>query len=663
MFDDKRKPKRELKDMLFHKISLGDIFNILGGEGEVSPEAFRKLHGVLFKSDGRKTDELSHIIDSGIDFASVSSILSGSGAKAAEAFKDFYDALFDKEGGKKPNLERILNEKISFVEISRVLYGTGAKAKERFNQLCGFWFDFEGEEVSDVYIASIFNLKVLKNNSVFGLPENIAQICVCLSTWSSEMLMGKNVQSLSDKLIKNVKKISAQFKFQDIAPIYNAITKLYESKQRSASFSHANFDNSIYNDCVSDLAARAIAIAPVKHNIRYIMNTVFSLSRLTHAGLVIDEDLLCELIRSLTKGLGDCRLDSSYSDENYLCIRVLVNSLCTLVYLIYQNGERDAIINKELAQGMLRMVSNLNSLQKDVKSSTEILSILGRVSKLTKDKVEIKFFQRTIGRVLYRLHFIGEHRNDDLEKKALSVVHELSDELKNLLHSDWYLDYLLGKTRVEGHLKRTKGESPITSDNILIDEDQPEKYTLKQIKEQGKIKYKAGIEDQIKYNYRALGLNSDFNVEKNDSSIILAKIACLEEETVYGLFLNTQERISPKAFLGTGNREMNECTLERYSQISTNSEKERNWVSYLNHASIGTSNVVATLNRIQRHACFILSTSREILPGHQLLFNYKQDCSRKLDSTPIYLHSLIITSHLHNVIIAQKIFIMIMFSL
>ncbi|WP_425383758.1 SET domain-containing protein-lysine N-methyltransferase [Wolbachia endosymbiont (group A) of Schoenobius gigantella] len=638
LFDDKRKPKRELKDMLFHKISLGDIFNILGEEGEVSPEAFRKLHGVLFKSDGRKTDELSHIIDSGIDFASVSSILSGSGAKAAEAFKDFYDALFDKEGGKKPNLERILNEKISFVEISRVLYGTGAKAKERFNQLCGFWFDFEGEEVSDVYIASIFNLKVLKNNSVFGLPENIAQICVCLSTWSSEMLMGKNVQSLSDKLIKNVKKISAQFKFQDIAPIYNAITKLYESKQRSASFSHANFDNSIYNDCVSDLAARAIAIAPVKHNIRYIMNTVFSLSRLTHAGLVIDEDLLCELIRSLTKGLGDCRLDSSYSDENYLCIRVLVNSLCTLVYLIYQNGERDAIINKELAQGMLRMVSNLNSLQKDVKSSTEILSILGRVSKLTKDKVEIKFFQRTIGRVLYRLHFIGEHRNDDLEKKALSVVHELSDELKNLLHSDWYLDYLLGKTRVEGHLKRTKGESPITSDNILIDEDQPEKYTLKQIKEQGKIKYKAGIEDQIKYNYRALGLNSDFNVEKNDSSIILAKIACLEEETVYGLFLNTQERISPKAFLGTGNREMNECTLERYSQISTNSEKERNWVSYLNHASIGTSNVVATLNRIQRHACFILSTSREILPGHQLLFNYKQDCSRKLDSTPIYLH-------------------------
>ncbi len=650
LFDDKRNPRRELGDIVAKKLSLEAIFNILGREGEVSPDAFRKLHGVLFKPDGEQTDELNRIISSGIDFASLSSILSGSGAKAEKAFKDFHDALFYEEGGKKPNLQRILNEKMNLAGISRVLYGAGVEAKERFNRLCGFWFDSEEEEVNDVYIAFIFNLKVLRNNSVFDIPGNIAQICACLSIWPSEVLKGKNVQSLAGKFIKNVKKISAQFKFQDIAPIYNAIARLYESNQTSTSSSNTNFDSNVCNNCVSDLAACAITLAPVQHNIRYIMNMVFSLSRLARAGLVIDEDLSCELIHSLTKKFVSYRLDSSYSDKNHLHVYPLVNSFSTLVCLIYQSKRRDTIISRELAQGMLETVSNLNSVQKNMESSINMLSTLNKLSELMKNKVEAKFFQRAIGSVLYNLQFINEHQNDDLGEKAPSLVNKLSDKLKKLLCSDLYRDHLTDElredltagfspnTRVEIHSQCTKEKFLITSRSILIDEDQSEKYTLKQIKEQGEIKYKAGVEDQIQYSWRALGLNYDFNVEKNDSDIILAKVACLEEEMAYGLFLNTKKSISPKAFLGTGNREMNECVLERYSQISPNSEKERNWASYLNHASIGTSNVIGTLNKLRGHACLILSTSREILPGHQLLFNYKQDRSRRLDSIPIYLH-------------------------
>ncbi|WP_265015238.1 hypothetical protein [Wolbachia endosymbiont (group B) of Camptogramma bilineatum] len=651
-------PTPELQHILNSKIDFSSISRALSGSGVRIGEAFKKFHDVLFDAEGNPTPELQHILNSKIDFSSISRALSGSGVRIGEAFKKFHDVLFDNRGKPKPELQHILDKKISCAEVCSVLSKTGVEAAECFKELCGFWFSPQGEKVSDDYIASIFNLEMMGNNSLFNFGKNIAYIYKVLSRWPVEVLNSRNVQYLAGKLIENGKKFSKDFEFREIVSILSGLIRLCKINQELATSSHVTFHANVYRIFVSDLLDQAIKLAPEEHNIEHIINMTYILSALVNNNLVTIKSQLSILIDSLVGCLSNCELDNIYSDKNWLHISSIVTCLDILVNLV--DREKETFVDKRFTNNIVNLLSNIDSLQSNISDSSKILLVLSRISRSTREKVEINFLVRAIGKVLDKLQYIHQCSDQDLALEIYSNIGQLSDRLKNLLHSNWFLDHLLSNIPLskkekflksigkDGPVEVSKGHHLIT-DNILIDEDRSEKYTLTQFKEklkkEGKVKYEEGIENYVRYDHGALDFDYEFNIEKNHSKIMIAKIAYLVERTVYGVFLATNESIAPKTFLGTyvgtgmeDDKEMNQHVLERDSTVSIVSEKGRNWASYMNLVSIGNSNVSCISKRIARHAHLTLSTNREILPGHQLLCDHVQDFSFKLGYTPIYPH-------------------------
>ncbi|WP_341810135.1 hypothetical protein [Wolbachia endosymbiont (group A) of Apotomis capreana] len=651
-------PTPELQHILNSKIDFSSISRALSGSGVRIGEAFKKFHDVLFDNRGKPKPELQHILNSKIDFSSISRALSGSGVRIGEAFKKFHDVLFDNRGKPKPELQHILDKKISFAEVCSVLSKTGVEAAECFKELCGFWFSPQGEKVSDDYIASIFNPEMMGNNSLFNFGKNIADIYKVLSRWPVEVLNSRNVQYLAGKLIENGKKFSKDFEFREIVSILSVLIRLCRINQGLATSSHVTFNANVYRIFVSDLLDQAIKLAPEEHNINHIINMTYILSALVHNNLVTIKSQLSILIGSLVVCLSNCELDNIYSDKNWLHISSIVACLGILVNLV--NREKETFVDKGFTNNIVNLLSNIDSLQSNISDSSKILLVLSKISRSTREKVETNFLVRAIGKVLDKLQYIHQCSDQDLALEIYSNIGRLSDRLKNLLHSNWFLDNLLSNIPLskkekflksigkDGPVEVSKGHHLIT-DNILIDEDRSEKYTLTQFKEklkkEGKVKYEEGIENYVRYDHGALDFDYEFNIEKNHSKIMIAKIAYLVERTVYGVFLATNESIEPKTFLGTyvgtgmeDDKEMNQHVLERDSTVSIVSEKGRNWASYMNLVSIGNSNVSCISKRIARHVHLTLSTNREILPGHQLLCDHVQDFSFKLGYTPIYPH-------------------------
>ncbi|WP_265014548.1 ankyrin repeat domain-containing protein [Wolbachia endosymbiont (group B) of Camptogramma bilineatum] len=658
LFDAEGNPTPELQHTFDSGIRMTSILCVLNQSGINYARAFKKLHDVLFDAEGNPTPELQHILNSKIDFSSISRALSGSGVRIGEAFKKFHDVLFDNRGKPKPELQHILDKKISFAEVCSVLSKTGVEAAECFKELCGFWFSPQGEKVSDDYIASIFNLEMMGNNSLFNFGKNIAYIYKVLSRWPVEVLNSRNVQYLAGKLIENGKKFSKDFEFREIVSILSGLIRLCKINQELATSSHVTFYANVYRIFVSDLLDQAIKLAPEEHNIEHIINMTYILSALVHNNLVTIKSQLSILIDSLVGCLSNCELDNIYSDKNWLHISSIVTCLDILVNLV--DREKETFVDKRFTNNIVNLLSNIDSLQSNISDSSKILLVLSRISRSTREKVETNFLVRAIGKVLDKLQYIHQCSDQDLALEIYSNIGQLSDRLKNLLHLNWFLDHLLSNIPLskkekflksigkDGPVEVSKGHHLIT-DNILIDEDRSEKYTLTQFKEklkkEGKVKYEEGIENYVRYDHGALDFDYEFNIEKNHSKIMIAKIAYLVERTVYGVFLATNESIAPKTFLGTyvgtgmeDDKEMNQHVLERDSTVSIVSEKGRNWASYMNLVSIGNSNVSCISKRIARHAHLTLSTNREILPGHQLLCDHVQDFSFKLGYTPIYPH-------------------------
>ncbi|WP_353279844.1 SET domain-containing protein-lysine N-methyltransferase [Wolbachia endosymbiont (group B) of Xanthorhoe designata] len=658
LLDSAGTPLPSLQAMLNNGITIDDISNILSGEGKQVPEVFKELSNVLFDAEGTPTPELQHILNSKIDFGSISSTLSGSGVGIAEAFKKFHDVLFDDRGKPKPELQYILDKKISFAEVCSVLSKTGVEAPECFKELCGFWFGPQEEKVDDGYIASIFNLERIGDNSLFNFGKNIASIYKVLSRWPVEVLTSRNVQYLADKLIESGKKFSKDFEFQEIVSIFSGLVRLCKTNQELAISSHVTFNADVYRSFASDLLNQSIKLAPEQHDIKHIINMIYNLSALVHSNLVITKSQLHILINSLVGCLSNCELDDIYSDKNCLHISFIITCLDMLVDLVYR--EKETPVDKGLTGSIINLLSNINSFQSDISASSNILLVLSKISRSAGEKAEANFLVRAIGKVLDKLKYIQQCSDQDLPSEISSTVGQLSDRLKNLLHSAWFLDHLLSNMPLSNREKLLKsigrdglaGASEsrrLITDNILIDEDQSEKYTLTQFKEkckkEGKVKYEEGVESYVQYDHRALDLNYEFNIEKNHSQIMIAKVAYLVDRTGYGVFLATNESIAPKTFLGTyvgtrmeDNKEVNQHVPERDSTVSIVSEKGRNWASYMHHVSTSNSNVRCISKRIGRHAHLTLSTSREILPGHQLLCDHVQDFSCKLGYISIYPH-------------------------
>ncbi|CAG5057158.1 unnamed protein product [Parnassius apollo] len=245
--------------------------------------------------------------------------------------------------------------------------------------------------------------------------------------------------------------------------------------------------------------------------------------------------------------------------------------------------ELQHILNSELTlANFFSIVANAGTnaaeaFKTNISSSSNILLVLSKISRSVGEKAEANFLVRAIGKVLDKLQYIHQCSDQDLPSEISSTI---------------------GR---DGLVEASKSRYLVT-DNILIDKDQSEKYTLTQFKEklkkEGKVKYEEGIENYVRYNHGAPDFNYEFNIEKNHSKIMIAKVAYLVDRTVYGVFLATNESIAPKTFLGTyvgtgmeDNKEMNQHVLEHDSTVSIVSEKGRNWASYMNHVSTGNSNV------------------------------------------------------------------------
>lgn len=168
---------------------------------------------------------------------------------------------------------------------------------------------------------------------------------------------------------------------------------------------------------------------------------IYSLSALVHNNLVIIKSQLAILINSLVGCLSNCELDNIYSDKNYLHISFVVTCLDILVDLVY--WEKGTPVYERLTNNIANLLSNVNSFQSNISASSDELLVLSKISRSTGEKAETNFLVRAIGKVLDKLQYIHQCSGQDLLSEIYSTVGQLSDRLKKLLYSTWFLDHLL----------------------------------------------------------------------------------------------------------------------------------------------------------------------------------------------------------------------------
>ncbi len=138
------KEEKAMFDFLSKNQYISGIQSIIRGSGCKSEEAFKAAYNTFFDSNGKKTDELQHVLGIGFTMNHVFSIMTNSGVRVGKLFNEFHNAVCTKEGEKTPELEHILSTGLTLYDVKNIMRGVRGKAAEIFRKFYDVFF-FEGK--------------------------------------------------------------------------------------------------------------------------------------------------------------------------------------------------------------------------------------------------------------------------------------------------------------------------------------------------------------------------------------------------------------------------------------------------------------------------------------------------------------------------------------